>query len=310
MLARLTGKAGGVDDLSVAEYPGPLGIHDAAEIKRNVEAGLVEKIVDALTRFDGSGAATTDAARDPRAIVHSGTAEEVNAFFSSKEWSDGLPIVPPTTESVERPGIPPIAAPMQRSRSSRQRICTRHPLNVAVNAVMAGCRPEHMPLIIAAVEALGDERCSLNNIGSSSGIIPYVLVNGPIVRELGIQSGSQLVSRGPNPAIGRAIGLIVRNIAGFRPGASYMGTFGYPLAFALAEHEDESPWEPFHVEQGFDRNASTDRSASPITGAPRRAHTTRPTRAVRRPLSSCCAKRSPRRRGCSTFRREGPMPRK
>ena len=80
-----------------------------------------------------------------------------------------------------------------------------------------------MPLILAAVEALGDERCSLNNIGSSSGIFPYILVNGPIVKQLGIEYGAQLVSRGPNPAIGRAIGLIVRNIAGFRPGRELHG---------------------------------------------------------------------------------------
>lgn len=131
------------------------------------------------------------------------------------------------------------------------------PWNIAANAVMAGCLPVHMPLLIAAVEALGEERCSLNNIGSSSGIFPYILINGPIIRQLGIECGPQVISRGPNPAIGRAIGLIVRNIAGFRPGASYMGTFGYPLAFALGENEDESPWAPFHVGQGFDRGSST-----------------------------------------------------
>ena len=110
---------------------------------------------------------------------------------------------------------------------------------------------------MAAVEALGDERCCLGSLGSTSGIFPYVLINGPIVKQLGIEHGAQLVSRGPNPAIGRAIGLIVRNIAGFRPGTSYMGTFGYPLAFTLAESEEGTPWEPFHVQQGFDRNVST-----------------------------------------------------
>ena len=127
----------------------------------------------------------------------------------------------------------------------------------SVNAVMAGCRPEHMPLILAAVEALGDERCCLGSLGSTSGIFPYALVNGPIVRELGIEHGAQLISRGPNPAIGRAIGLIVKNIAGFRPGASYMGTFGYPLAFTLAESAEATPWPPFHVQQGFAEDAST-----------------------------------------------------
>ncbi|MFN0300958.1 MAG: hypothetical protein ACKVQU_11480, partial [Burkholderiales bacterium] len=131
------------------------------------------------------------------------------------------------------------------------------PLNIAANGVMAGCRPEHMPLLIAAAEALADEHCNLYNIGSTSGLVPFILLNGPIVRELGLEFGGQLISRGPNTAIGRAIGLMVKNIAGFRPGKNYMGTFGYPLAFALAEDESNTPWEPFHVERGFDRSAST-----------------------------------------------------
>jgi hypothetical protein len=84
-----------------------------------------------------------------------------------------------------------------------------------------------------------------------------VLVNGPLARALGFENGAQLVSRGANPALGRAVGLIVRNIAGFRPGASYMGTFGYALGFALAENEAASPWEPFHASRGFAREQST-----------------------------------------------------
>ena len=257
-LARLMGKAWGVADLRIAEYPGPLGIHDSGQIAHNVESSLIGGIVNGLTRDEESGGAATAArSRNQRDIVCSGTAEDVNGFFASKEWSDGLPIVPPTIARVE-------AFLKFTSRSPEEAIATlpsanlrATPWNIAANAVMAGCRPEHMPLILAAVEALGDERCCLGSLGSTSGIFPYILVNGPIVKQLGIEYGAQLVSRGPNPAIGRAIGLIVRNIAGFRPGASYMGTFGCPLAFTLAESEDETPWEPFHVQQGFDRNAST-----------------------------------------------------
>src|SRR5262249_44137047 len=151
----------------------------------------------------------------------------VSRHFLEKEWSDGLPIIPPTIERVEAflkftdraPNDPVAVLPSANLQAT--------PWNIAVNGVMAGCLPAHMPILIAAVEALGDERASLNNIGSSSGIFPFVLIGGPIVDQLGIARGSQLVSRGPNPAIGRAVGLIVRNIAGFRPGASYMGTFGY-----------------------------------------------------------------------------------
>lgn len=254
-LARLTGQAGGVAGLRIAEYPGPLGIHDAAEIERNIGASLIDQIVAGLTKADAETPASAGA-RDPRAIVFTGTAETVTRHFSEQGWSDGLPILPPTLERIEaflrhtdRPPDETIAV-----LPAAQLAAT--PFSIAANAVMAGCLPEHLPILIAAVEAMGDERCSLNNIGSSSGIFPFVLIGGPIVRRLGIQTGPQLASRPPNAAIGRAVGLILRNIAGFRPGANYMGTFGYPLAFALAEHED-SPWPPFHVEHGFGADEST-----------------------------------------------------
>ena len=253
-LARLTGKSGGVAALRTAEYPGPLGIHGPDQIARNIGDALIGQIVDGLTRADGAAAAS--GRRDPRAIVFAGSAEEVSRHFMEREWSDGLPIVPPAIARVE-------AFVAASGRGADEAIAVlpsanlrATPWNIAVNAVMAGCLPGHMPVLVAAVEAMGDERCSLANIGSSSGIFPYVLVGGPIARRLGVEGGAQLISRGPNPAIGRAVGLILRNIAGFRPGASYMGTFGYPLAIALAEHES-SPWPPFHVEQGFAAGDST-----------------------------------------------------
>ena len=255
-LARHTGKSGGIADLRIAEYPGPLGIHTSAQIEQNIESTLIDRIVAGLTQAADDSAGATRSRVDPRAIVCTGTADDINRYFIEKEWSDGLPIVPPTLAKVEQFVRHSGRAADDTIAILQSANLRATPWNIAVNAVMAGCEPRHMPLLIAAVEALGDERCSLNNIGSSSGIFPFVLVNGPIAKELGIESGAQTISRGANPAIGRALGFIVRNIAGFRPGASYMGTFGYPLAFALAEHED-SPWEPFHVEQGFDRNANT-----------------------------------------------------
>ena len=256
MLARLTGKSGGIEDLNIAEYPGPLGIHDPAQITQNIESDLVGKIIAGLTGGSGEAAAAS-AKRNPKDIVFTGTPEEVGRYFDEQEWGDGLPIVVPTVERVEQFLKFTDRAPDEAVAVLQSANLQATPWIIAVNAVMAGCRPEHMPLIIAAVEALGDERCSLNNIGTSSGLFPFVLINGPIVDQLGINSGAQLASRPPNPAIGRAIGLIVRNIAGFRPGSSYMGTFGYPLAVALAERADDSPWEPFHVGQGYDRNANT-----------------------------------------------------
>ena len=258
VLARLTGAAGGVPNLRVAEYPGAVGIHDAASISKNVREVLFERVVEGLTRPEQ--ARTTDGAAvtwNPAKTVCSGTFDEVNRHFAQREWTDGLPIVPPTRERVERFLRFIERAPDEEIAVLQSANLKAVPWNIAANAVMAGCRPEHMPLLVAAVEALGDERASLNNIGSTSMILPYVLVNGPLVRTLGMECGGQLVSRGTNPAIGRAIGLIIRNIAGFRPGKTYMGTFGYPLVFALAEDEQASPWPPFHVDHGFSPDTST-----------------------------------------------------
>ncbi|MDB5926414.1 MAG: hypothetical protein JWN13_5350 [Betaproteobacteria bacterium] len=243
--------------MSIAEYPGPLGIHDAEIIRQNIAGGLVDRIVDALTRAGTKASSRKTAATlDTLETACSGTPDDIDRYFRSKDWTDGLPFVPPTIERVEQFLQHTARSPHEEIAVLPSANLRATPRNIAANAVMAGCQPEHMPLLIAAVEALADEKCNLNNIGSSSGIIPYVLVNGPIAKTLGIEAGPQLISRGPNPAIGRAIGLIVRNIAGFRPGASYMGTFGYPLAFTLAELEDESPWEPFHVGQGFAHGTS------------------------------------------------------
>ena len=257
-LARLTARAAGVQALRIAEYPGPVGIHGADVIAEKIEAALIDQIVEGLTAASGehaSGAAAS--VWDPRKIVFAGSLDEVNRFFAENEWSDGLPVIPPTLERIEEFLRHTDRAPDERIATLPSANLLAVPWNIAANAVMAGCRPGHMPVIVAAVEALADEKCSLNNIGSTSGLLPYLLINGPVVKQLGIESAGQLISRGANPAIGRAVGLIIRNIAGFGPGKAYMGTFGYPLVFTLAENEDDSPWEPFHVRQGFDRNVST-----------------------------------------------------
>lgn len=254
-VARLAAKAAGVEGLSIAEYPGVIGVHQA-EIEEKVRSTLFDRIVDGLTRFSGKQDAAGPG-RNPDAIVFAGTYDEVNAYFSEHEWTDGLPIVPPTQERVEAflrftdrtPDEGIAVLPQARLRAT--------PRNIAANAVMAGCRPQHLPILIAAVEAVADERFNLNNIGTTWGLIPYLIVNGPIVTELGIECRGQPISKGPNPAIGRAFGLIIRNIAGYKPGRNQMGTFGYPLAFALAENEADTPWDPLHVERGYARSSST-----------------------------------------------------
>jgi len=214
------------------------------------------KIVHALSEPVKSSAGTLKKEGKEENLL-SGTFEEINRVFQKNKWTDGLPIVPPTEERVQEflkytgyaPNDEIAVLPVGNLRAT--------PLNIAANGVMAGCRPEHMPLLIAAVEAIADPRYDLEQIGTTAGLNPFLIINGPIVKQLGIEHDTGLVSLGPNPAIGRALGLIVRNVADFRPGEQYMGTFGYIMPFVVAEDEEGSPWKPFHVDSGFDRNAST-----------------------------------------------------
>jgi hypothetical protein len=257
-LARVLSKSSGIDNLRIAEYPGPMGIDTSAQIKEKLESRVFDAVVKGLTLSEPKQrAAAAPQSRNPADIVFTGSLYEVNEYFTHQEWTDGLPVFAPTLERVEEFLSYCERAPDEEIAILPASNLRAVPLNIAANAIMAGCRPEHMPLIIAAVEALADEKCNLYNVGSTSGLVPFLVVNGPIVRDLGLEFGGQLISRGPNPAIGRAVGLIVKNIAGFRPGKNYMGTFGYPLVFTLAEDESTTPWVPFHVEQGFDRNQST-----------------------------------------------------
>jgi len=257
-LARVLSKSSGIDNLRLAEYPGPMGIDTSPQIKEKLERRVFDALVQGLTApKPKEKAAAAPRSRNPADIVFAGSLYEINDYFTQQEWTDGLPVFAPTRERVDEFLAYCDRAPDEEIAILPASNLRAVPLNIAANAIMAGCRPEHMPLIIAAVEALADEKCNLYNVGSTSGIVPFLVVNGPIVRELGIEFAGQLVSRGPNPAIGRAIGLIVKNIAGFRPGKNYMGTFGYPLVFTLAEDESTTPWVPFHVEQGFDRNQNT-----------------------------------------------------
>ena len=257
-LARVLAKSSGIEDLRIAEYPGLLGIDNAEQIRAKFETKVLDAVADGLTKeVSGNRNARSQTSRRTDDIVHSGTLQEINDYFQEQEWTDGLAIIPPTLERVRDFLKFTDRAPDEEIGILPPSNMRAVPLNIAANAVMAGCRPEHMPILLAAVRALADDKCNLYNAGSTSGIVPFLVINGPIVRELGIQCGGQLISRGPNPAIGRAIGLIVKNIAGFCPGQNYMGTFGYPLVFTLAEDEELTPWEPFHVEQGFPKHANT-----------------------------------------------------
>jgi hypothetical protein len=133
---------------------------------------------------------------------------------------------------------------------------------VAINAVMAGCKPEYMPVIVATLEAMADPRWGFHGPATSTaGAAVLMLVNGPITGELGINWGDDLFGPGwrANATIGRAVRLVMRNVIGCLPGRLDRSTLGHggKYTFCIAENEEESPWTPVHVERGFRPDQST-----------------------------------------------------
>ena len=264
-IAQSIGEAEGISDLRVAEYPGAVGVHAEALVEKNVETVLFDRIVSCLTQPRVGETKSAVSARRGDEIVFEGTFDAINDHFKTQLWSDELPIIPPTLERVAAFLKYTNRKPDEQIAVLPQANLAATPRNIAANAVMAGCKPEMMPVLIAAVEAIADNDYNLNNIGSTWGVLPFLLINGPAVQKLGIESGAQLVNSGANPALGRALGLIIKNIAGYKLGTSYMGTFGYPMNFVVAEDEAQNPWEPFHVEHGFDKHDNTVTACGTVT---------------------------------------------
>lgn len=188
-------------------------------------------------------------------------AEAIELCFE-KGWTDGLPVVPPTEERVRAMLDAARLRPGDQVAYIAHRAVSVAAEKVAINAVMAGCRPEYMPVVVAAVEGIGEPAWSYHGPGTSTaGAAVLIVVNGPIARELDINAGDNLFGPGwrANATIGRAVRLVMRNVCGSRPGTLDRGTLGHPgkLSYVIAENEAESPWTPLHVERGFRPEQST-----------------------------------------------------
>ncbi len=233
------------------------------------DGGYVDTLLESTT------GATTDFPRaDTEVITVQGDGlEDFNALFLARGWGDGLPLTPPTPERVEAmlagydlPGDVPIAtlAPLDGVATVEK---------IAVNAVMAGCVPRHMPVLVAAVEAVAQPAFDLRGMSTTTNPdAALVIVSGPIVGRLGINAGTNTFGRGnrANACISRALHLIINNVGGSRPGTTDMSTFGQPGEFVmfLAENAEASPWPSFHTEYGFppEANVVTVASAEGYSG--------------------------------------------
>lgn len=196
------------------------------------------------------------ARRNESGAVFEGDLAEFNRFFYRRGWGDGLPLVPPTDQAVramlEAVDLPPdhVVGQMEprRGKATVEKI--------AINAVMAGALPIHMPLIVACVETTLDPVGKFGTFNVSTGSwSPFWMINGPVRKDVGLNCRSGALSPGTiaNAAIGRAMGLIIKNIGGARPGVEDMGVLGNPMKYSsvIGENEEESPWAPLHVQQGL-----------------------------------------------------------
>ena len=188
-------------------------------------------------------------------------ADDVAEFMFDQGFSDGLPLVPPTPERVMRMLAGTSRAPQDVVAQMPPNMGEATVEKIAINAVMAGCKPDYLPVVIAAVEAMCTDEFNIHGVmATTMGASPVMVVNGPIRERLGMNSGLMALGTGnrANATIGRAVRLAVRNIGGSKPGGTDRSTLGSPMKFTMcfAEREDRSPWSPLHVERGFKADES------------------------------------------------------
>ena len=177
-------------------------------------------------------------------------------LWFDKGVTDGLPVVPPTRERVERmlSGTTRVRSELVGQVAPNYGRATVE--KIGVNAVMAGCRPDYLPVVLAAVEAACDPAFNLHGLSTSTHFsAPLIVVNGPIRGRIGLNCSFGVFGPGyrANATIGRALRLVMINVGGVKPGETSMSTFGHPgrYTYCIGEHEEASPWPPYHVERGF-----------------------------------------------------------
>ena len=252
----------GIPAPRVAEYPGAFASHTTDELLKNTREILYPQIVKALTTPITAEELARSVKRNEGGLrddIFYGTYEEVNNYFREMNWSDGLPIVPPTFEKVseflrytdmkwdETVAVLPVA---------HRNTTVWH---VAVNGVMAGCKPEYMPILIAMTKAMGAGSFR-RTLASTHAWVPYSWLNGPVARQLCIDCGQGEINEAANASIGRFMNLALMNLAGYYIKQNRMGTFGYPMPWCLVEDEIaccEVGWKPYHARLGYQMNDNT-----------------------------------------------------
>jgi hypothetical protein len=253
-LSKAASQGLGYPNIAVAPVRGHPGLQSKEVLQQNVRELTLDGVLNALLKMPA--AASVGGEPGAREVICSGTFEEVNEYFLKHELSDGLPIVPPTVEKVE-------AFLRHTDRKADEVLGVMLPDNraatvwsVAVNGVMAGCRPEYMPVLVAAVEAMADHDYGVEHSGNTPGGDNLIILNGPVVKTLGFNYTQGVMRDGfqANTSVGRFWRLYLRNVAGFLPHKNDKATFGNTWRVVVAENEDvvnKIGWTPNCADYGF-----------------------------------------------------------
>lgn len=265
-MGRAIGRSLGVAHVPIVSYPDVILTDDTDTFRTKMREQVAPAVVDALVRgsasssvaSDGSSSDAEPAEHGPEEIVVRGDLDAVTEHFEERGWTDGLPIVPPTPARVARSlahthrdpdEVLGVLAPEMRRATVR---------SVAVNGVMAGCRREYLPVLLAIAECIADPAWRVQDAGSTPGWEPLVVLSGPVVERLGLNSGTgaMRVGRRANTSIGRFVRLYLRNVAGLRipPEHTDQGAIASTFHVALTENDRavrDLGWPSFRHDRGF-----------------------------------------------------------
>ncbi len=255
--ANATARGMGYDGLPLAVTVGHVDAQSADDMIRNFVDHTIDVIVNGLVGAEG--VAASDENEEPAAldIAASGTIDEIQELFHDKGWSDGNAIVPPTVDRVERfladSGHDPWKTLGVAASSGRDLTIW----SIAVNAVMAGCRPHYLPVLIAMTEVLADPAYGAEHSGNTTGADAQVIINGPNAAALGFNAGQGAMREGvhASTSVGRWLRLYLRNVFGFTGDEHDKATFGNPARPVLAEDRAclaEIGWPSMAEDLGFD----------------------------------------------------------
>ncbi len=262
-LGRSIAEIMGIPNVPIAIYPGVPLSDTSRAFTEKVREKVVPAVVAALVHDPDCGGAVADGpsreAEPMTEIVATGSLDEIQEYFLVRSWTDGLPVIPPTPDRVaefiryttrDPSEVLGVLLPERRE-------ATVH--SVAVNAVMAGCRPEYFPLLLAVVECISDRDFRIEDAGSTPGWEPMVIVSGPLATSLGFNAGAGAlrIGRQANSSVGRFLRLYLRNVAGFLPppGTTDQGAIAGNFYVALAEDDgfvrSELSWPTYREEKGY-----------------------------------------------------------